>query len=347
MGRDTQGTFLDRIATHLPASDGLAGADYRALLDQIPQMIWSTLPDGYHDYYNLRWYEFTGAPVGSTDGEKWNGMFHAEDQQKSWEIWRHSLQTGEPYEVEYRLRHHSGQYRWTLGRAMPIRDGEGRIVRWIGTCTDIHEQKQLAEINSLLVGELSHRIRNIFAVVNALVSLSAAGRPDQADFATILKDRIIALGNAHEFVRPHSETSRPFDEHPALFGMLDRIFAAIPAYREGRIAIHGDDIRVDDQAATPLSLIFHELMTNALKYGALSDDGGNVELRSAKHNDVLKIEWREYSPHLTVHQPDHAGFGTQLIDMSVEAQLGGQVTRIWHLTGLQMNITVPILSIYR
>jgi PAS domain S-box-containing protein len=80
----------------LEASEG----KLRVLTDAMPQMIWSTLPDGHHDYYNARWYEFTGVPYGSTDGEGWNDMFHPEDRERAWARWRHSLETGEPYEIE-------------------------------------------------------------------------------------------------------------------------------------------------------------------------------------------------------------------------------------------------------
>jgi PAS domain S-box-containing protein len=116
---------------------------FRTLADAMPQMVWSTRPDGYHDYYNARWYEFTGMPDGSTDGAAWNGMFHPDDQERAWTLWRHSLATGEPYQIEYRLRHRSGQYRWTLGRALPVRNEAGEIVRWFGTCTDISEIKEV------------------------------------------------------------------------------------------------------------------------------------------------------------------------------------------------------------
>jgi PAS domain S-box-containing protein len=325
----------------------LPESSYQALVDQMPQMVWSTLPDGYHDYYNWRWYEFTGVPVGSTDGEKWNGMFHPEDQKKSWDIWHRCLKTGEPYEVEYRLRHHSGQYRWTLGRAMPIRNKQGEITRWIGTCTDIHEQKRLLEVNELLVGELSHRIKNIFAVVNALISLSSTDKSDVVEFVQVLKERIAALGNAHEFVRPHSEKSKPITDEPTFFGMLDRVFAALPAYRAGRVIVTGDDFNIDDQAATPLSLIFHELMTNALKYGALNNTDGTVTIRSTVTGATITIVWEEDDKREAAHNPGPAGFGTQLIDISVEAQLGGQLHRHWSTSGLQVRITVPTSSAHR
>ncbi|WP_052730161.1 hybrid sensor histidine kinase/response regulator [Sphingomonas sp. SRS2] len=114
-------------------------AKFQAIADSIDHMVWSTLPDGYHDYYNQRWYDFTGVPPGSTDGEAWTAMFHPDDQPRAWTRWLHSLETGEPYHIEYRLKHRSGAYRWVLGRAQPMRDGDGAIVRWFGTCTDIQE----------------------------------------------------------------------------------------------------------------------------------------------------------------------------------------------------------------
>ncbi len=120
-------------------------AQERSILNAIPQMVWSTRPDGYHDFYNERWYEFTGVPHGSTDGEGWNRMFHPDDRARAWSLWQHSLATGDPYEIEYRLCHHSGVYRWVLGRALPVRDEAGEIARWMGTCTDIDAHKRAGE----------------------------------------------------------------------------------------------------------------------------------------------------------------------------------------------------------
>ncbi|HEX8512801.1 MAG TPA: EAL domain-containing protein [Allosphingosinicella sp.] len=135
---------------------GSRSADrFRRILDHIPHMVWSTQPDGYHDYYSRLWYEFTGVEEGSTDGEAWSDMFHPDDREPAWGLWRHSLDTGDPYQIEYRLRHHSGEYRWVLGRAWPERDPEGRIVRWYGTCTDIHDKK-LARVAT---GEAEERYR--------------------------------------------------------------------------------------------------------------------------------------------------------------------------------------------
>lgn len=191
-------------------------AKFRAITNSIDQMIWSTLPDGYHDFYNDRWYEYTGVPAGSTDGEGWNDVFHPEDQKRAWAVWRHSLNTGETYHIEYRLRHRSGQYRWVLGRAQPVRDEQGRIVRWFGTCTDIQDivdarevlnrsreelerlvdsrtqqllqteaklrQAQKMEAIGQLTGGIAHDFNNmlqgIMGALDVIKRLHAAGRPE-------------------------------------------------------------------------------------------------------------------------------------------------------------------------
>lgn len=156
----------------------LSEAKFRTITDAMPQMVWSTRPDGFHDYFNDQWYRFTGVPHGSTDGSGWNDIFHPDEQPLAWEKWRYSLRTGAPYEVEYRLRHHSGHYRWVLGRAQALRDEAGKIVRWMGTCTDIHAQK-LAEDALRREGQrkdeflamLAHELRNPLAPISSAAQL--------------------------------------------------------------------------------------------------------------------------------------------------------------------------------
>jgi PAS domain S-box-containing protein len=320
---------------------------FQTLADAFPHMVWSTLPDGYHDYYNRRWYEFTGVPEGSTDGEEWNGMFHPEDQERAWERWRHCLETGEPYEIEYRLRHRSGEYRWVLGRAMPMRDADGRIIRWMGTCTDIHEHKAQAEQNEILSRELSHRIKNIFAVIAGLIGLSARRAPKHREFAADLQARIAALGRAHEFVRPHSDLSRPLVQSESLLAVFCDILSPYTALREGRISITGDDLRVDDRGATPIALLVHELATNAVKYGALASDEGTIELSVSRDSDSCAIRWVERGGPPIESVPDRVGFGTKLSDLSVITQLGGSLERNWERPGLTVVAQIPTRALAR
>lgn len=319
-------------------------AKFAVLTDAMPQMVWSTLPDGHHDYYNAQWYDFTGVPVGSTDGEGWNGMFHPDDQERAWTRWRHSLATGAPYEIEYRLRHRSGEYRWTLGRALPVRDASGTIVRWIGTCTDIDAAKRTAEQNELLGRELSHRIKNIFAVVAGLISLSARTEPSAQGFARKLGARVASLGRAHEFARPHSEDSQPAIGASTMHGLLREIFRP---YGEERFIIEGDDPSIDDKGATPLALIFHELATNAAKYGALSNETGRVRLSASKRADMLSIAWEESEGPPVSGPPTRTGFGSQLAQISVERQLKGRISHEWSQSGLRVEIEVPLNALSR
>nr|WP_283773327.1 PAS domain-containing protein [Altererythrobacter sp. KTW20L] len=319
---------------------------FRILTDAMPQMVWSTLPDGFHDYYNAQWYRFTGVPEGSTDGEGWSGMFHADDQPVAWEKWRHSLATGEPYEVEYRLRRHDGVYRWTLGRALPVyRDG--RIVRWIGTCTDIHEAKQVAEQNEVLSRELSHRIKNIFAVIAGLVEMTIRSNPEHRPVLRGLVERVIALGRAHNFARPHSEMSQPELPNSQLYGLLVELLAPYQSDNGERVRVSADEIMLDDRGATPIALIIHELATNAAKYGALSVDSGQVTLDARTDGTQVTMVWTETGGPKITAEPPEQGFGSQLIALSGERQLAGTMTREWLREGLRVTITVPVRNLYR
>ena len=342
--------LLDDLAPGGPATDAAlseSNARFAILTDAMPQMVWSTLPDGHHDYYNARWYEFTGVPVGSTDGEGWNEMFHADDRERAWARWNHSLTTGEPYEIEYRLRHHSGAYRWTLGRALPVRDALGTITRWIGTCTDIDDQKRTAEQNEILNRELSHRIKNIFAVIGGLIGLSARNDPGVRPFAEQLRGRVAALGRAHEFVRPHSEDSAPTVGPATLIAMLTDLLGAYPALDEGRLTIDGDELALDDRAATPVALVFHELATNSAKYGALSSPDGRVSIAIRVRDGHAEIDWLETGGPAVVGPPARVGFGTRLTEMSIVQQLAGRIERDWARDGLKVRLSLATKNLVR
>jgi PAS domain S-box-containing protein len=344
MGRlDDRRSAREQAMAEAEARRTLEASDlkFRTLADTMPQMVWSTLADGFHDYFNARWYEFTGTPVGTTDGEGWNDVFHPEDQDRAWAIWRQSLDTGEPYNIEYRLRHFDGTYRWVLGRALPVRDDSGAIQRWFGTCTDIHEQKLAYEEREIISQELSHRIKNIFAVIAGLIAFSARGKPEFAGIATDLRHRINALGRAHDVGRPHSATSRPAAAQNSLHGLLQELFEPYQRIDGARLSVTGDDVTIDDRSATPLALLFHELATNATKYGALATELGTVRITVSANDGTVSLNWCEQGGPAVTTPTTSAGFGTQLIEMSAVRQLGGSVNRTWNDDGLIVDLTIP------
>ena len=119
---------------------------YRVLAEAIPQIVWTARSDGWIDYYNQRWFEYTGMTLEETQGWGWQPVLHPDDVENCLERWNYSVQTGETYEVEYRFKRASdGAYRWHLGRALPVRDADGKIVKWFGTCTDIDDRQRSAQ----------------------------------------------------------------------------------------------------------------------------------------------------------------------------------------------------------
>jgi diguanylate cyclase (GGDEF)-like protein/PAS domain S-box-containing protein len=116
------------------------------LANAMPQIVWTANPDGWLDFYNDQWVAYTGMSVEQTQGWGWGPVLHPDDLQRCVDVWKHSVDTGEPYEIEYRFRRASdGSYRWHLGRALPVRDAKGKILKWFGTCTDIQGQKDAIE----------------------------------------------------------------------------------------------------------------------------------------------------------------------------------------------------------
>jgi PAS domain S-box-containing protein len=119
---------------------------YHALADAMPQIVWTARPDGDLDYYNQRWFDYTGTTLEETQGRGWEMMLHPDDLQRSVDNWTQAVRTGLSYEDEYRFKRAvDGVYRWHLARAVPIFAADGNILKWIGTCTDIEEKKREAE----------------------------------------------------------------------------------------------------------------------------------------------------------------------------------------------------------
>ena len=119
--------------------------EFRALAEAMPQMVWITRPDGWNIYFTQQWMDYTGLTLEESLGYGWNKPFHPEDQQRAWDAWQHATATTGTYSVECRLRRADGVYRWWLIRGVPQQDAGGNILKWFGTCTDIHELK-LAEL---------------------------------------------------------------------------------------------------------------------------------------------------------------------------------------------------------
>src|SRR5260221_1077404 len=129
-----------------------AEAELRMLIDAIPQLVWMLGPHGSAEYCNQRWRSYTTITVEQLQGDGWKQFTHPDDWQRVLAVWQSAVQTGRPYEAEQRLRDGtSGAYRWFLVRAAPFKDAQGQIVKWFGTCTDIHDKKQAEDELRVLI----------------------------------------------------------------------------------------------------------------------------------------------------------------------------------------------------
>ncbi|KAI2604626.1 hypothetical protein GGR54DRAFT_621929 [Hypoxylon sp. NC1633] len=142
---------------------------FKLICDTMPQMVWTTRADGMHDFFNSRWYDYTGVSPEDSMSNSWEYPFHPDDLPSAWRKWQHSLDTGEPYAAEYRCRSKEGEWRWMLGRALPLKNKHtGNIEKWFGTCTDVHQaleaQMTAKQTREQLLNVLTHAQTTIFSV---------------------------------------------------------------------------------------------------------------------------------------------------------------------------------------
>ncbi len=309
-------------------------ARLRAVIDSVPQIAWSADEDGTFDYFNARWAKLTGAE-GPRTALEWKPFLHPDDFDKALQNWTETFSRAEPFEAEYRLRMADGSYRWNLARGRPVTSEPAGRTRWYGTITDIESTHRETEASGLLAGELSHRIKNIFAVVSGLISLTSRDWPDAKGFAEDLSGKVGALGRAHDFVRPAGG-----DMGNSLHDLLGELLRPYAAADADRVRISGDDAAIRARSATPLALVFHEFATNAAKYGALSVPGGEVAISIATEEDRTIIEWRE-SGGPPPAEATHSGFGSRLVEMTVTSQLRGELQRELRPTGYFARLSLP------
>ncbi|AFZ58168.1 response regulator [Anabaena cylindrica FACHB-243] len=155
---------------------------YRYLVEAIPQLVWTSNAKGECDYFNQNWSEYTGLTFEESLDDGWLAALHPDDMESSYTVWLNAIESGTKYENEYRFKRADGCYRWQLARGLPLKDEQGCIVKWFGTCTDIHENKEIQQ-------ERAH-----------LLELEQAART-QAETANRIKDEFLAV-LSHELRTP-------------------------------------------------------------------------------------------------------------------------------------------------
>jgi PAS domain S-box-containing protein len=282
-----------------------------------------------------------GAPV-----EEYLAAVHPEDRDNATALMARVMKCGGEASIEHRIIK-DGATRWISARGYCELDEQGRPSRFPAATVDITDLKQAVEARELLARELSHRIKNIFTVVQGLVAMSA--RTDEAarPFARALQARLSALAQAHEYVRPHSPASQPTERERTIFGLLRLLLAPYAAADRERFCLEGEDVAIGESTATALALILHEQATNAVKYGALASDEGRVRISGSRRGDAYHLTWEERGGPTVTGSPERQGFGTVLAARSITGQLGGDLRHDWQPEGLIMHMSVPVESLAR
>jgi PAS domain S-box-containing protein len=236
-----------------------------------------------------------------------------------------------------------GEPKWWEVVVSPVFGEQGQPVRLMSISRDVTAQRQVAAENALLVQELAHRIKNMFAVVDGVISLSARAAPESQSFAAGLRQRLQGLGRAIAYVSPLIGGQTGAHTLHGLLHVLLEPYGDIDG--DGRrVRISGDDLPVGRSATTSVALFANELATNALKYGALSQPGGSVQVTTELDADRLRLTWRERGGGVPEPRPlaFGDGFGSTLMDNAVMRQLAGRLAREWADDGLLVHIDVPL-----
>ncbi|MES1202592.1 MAG: HWE histidine kinase domain-containing protein [Pseudomonadota bacterium] len=321
---------LRRAARNSAAYEARLGEseeDFRTMANFLPHMAWMADPDGRIYWYSQRWYDYTGL----TAKDAANSAVHPEHYERIATRFLEHIRNGEVWEDVIPIRGMDGEYRWFLSRAMPRRDGAGRITRWFGANTDITERLEAQERQALLTREIDHRAKNALAVVQAVVRLSRADDP--STFQAAVEGRIAALARSHALLAQSRWQGVDLE-------MLLREELA-PFAGSGRVLVAGPTYILFPETAQTMALVLHELATNAAKHGALSQTEGALHVAwSIDQAGGLSFNWTETLA-APVAPPTRTGFGTSLFAQSIERHLGGTYSTDLKSTGLVCTLSIP------
>lgn len=264
-----------------------------------------------------------------------------------------AVRSKSPFELEHRVRRVDDTLGWTFSRAIPLLDDKGEIIEWLGTASDVTERKTAQEQQVLLLRELSHRVKNLFAVASGMVGLTARWAKTPSDMAETLQARLGALARAQELALP--QISAAGAERPRTVTLNDLVDVILRPHRQAhddsRVGGSGPLVPISGSAVTSLALVLNELATNAAKHGALSSQTGRVHLtwsldkrigdEGIGDKAVLAFSWAEQGGPTIAGTPQARGFGNVLTRSSVERQLGGTIAYDWRSEGLIVTIEVP------
>lgn len=277
--------------------------EFRALADSMPQIVWTANREGRIEYFNERFFNYTDIPFEEAKGSGWEKIIHPDDIPGVRARWREALESERPYEMEYRIRRNDGEYRWHLGRSVPIRDDHGRILKWHGTNTEIHDYKLLIyaleeeqRLRDRFTNMLTHDLKNPLsaAKLSAEIALQRGGEAGAQEkaFLKIIK----SINRADKMIGDLLDANRikAGERLPMQVGPCD-LASVISGTLEEQALIHGNRIQYllngpieGYWSAEALRRIFENLVGNAAKYGA-ADTPITVTIKETSRHVLVEV----------------------------------------------------------
>jgi len=261
--------------------------------------------------------------------------FHADDMELMWSRVAKALDPlGDGrYDVEYRVKQLDGSWRWLSAWGLVEFEGEGadrKPVAIAGASRDLTEGKQADAMQRLLLNELSHRVKNTLATIQAITAQTLKSAQDLPSAKQAVDQRIVAMAKAHDLLTARSWTGA---------SLRDVAERALNAFSPARVSLSGPDVEISPRQALALSMALHELATNATKYGALSSPDGKVVVRWDLDEGSLQLDWRESGG-----PPVDKGFGSRLLERLLVSDLGARIQLDYDPSGLHFSLSATLQS---
>lgn len=283
---------------------------FKLLSDSIPQMTWTNTPTGEANFYNQRWYDYTKLTFEEIKEWGWKAIVHPDDVNFAVERYVHSLQSGNIYEVEVRLKRYDGTYRWHLNRAVPLRDEKGSIVFWVGTATDIEDQKQEMERKDEFIGVASHELKTPLTSLKGYLQLISYKKGELSPAVKQYIDKaIVALNKLQNLVNDLLDVSKiqagrleysmePLNLTELLRSCIDNAKHVFPAFEfmedlEGEFVVNANAERIEQ--------VLMNLINNAVKY---SPSSRTVIIKASQNGNNARVYVTDYGIGLSDKQQE-------------------------------------------
>lgn len=309
----------------------------RIATDAAGVALWSWNVDTDEIALDERAHRLWGVPetIGLVTFEDLSARIHPEDLDRVRAAFTATRDILGGYELDFRIMH-GHEVRWVSARGRGEDQGIiGRIM--FGIFLDVSERKLAEEAREMLAGEMSHRVKNLFAIASALTDIVSRSAATTQEMARDLTKRLAALGKAHELVRPI------LSEQRKAASLGDLLAVLLGAYDDkgtvgDRIHVTTPVLLVGEGSVTTLALVVHELATNSLKYGALSKASGTLELCCTANESEVVMVWTERGGPPITAAKGQPGFGSKLVNRSITDQLGGTIAFDWPTEGVIVTL---------